>query len=68
LFRNLFESHPSALTELQSALTWYLERSETATFRFAILTLIAQLVTDPTIGSPRKKQSTSTFHQAGATL
>jgi toxin ParE1/3/4 len=29
------EIHPSALTELQAALTWYLERSETAAFRFA---------------------------------
>jgi len=29
------EIHPAALAELKSALTWYLERSETAALRFA---------------------------------
>jgi toxin ParE1/3/4 len=29
------EIHPSALTELKSALDWYLERNETAALKFA---------------------------------
>jgi len=29
------EIHPSALAELKSALTWYLERNETAAVKFA---------------------------------
>jgi len=29
------EIHPAALAELKSALSWYLERSEAATLRFA---------------------------------
>jgi len=29
------EIHPSALAELKSALTWYLERNQTAAFKFS---------------------------------
>jgi plasmid stabilization system protein ParE len=43
------EIHPSALSELKSAISWYMERSETAALNFASAseTAIAQIVASP---------------------
>jgi hypothetical protein len=62
------EIHPSALSELKSAISWYMERSETAALNFASAseTAIAQIIASPqrclTMNMELADSSFSVFH------
>jgi len=58
----LVEIHPSALAELKSALTWYLERNETAALKFAAeIDRSIELIVDSPGRWPSGEQSTRKF-------